>query len=106
MPCGSGAEVGTVVGALAVVVIGIIGFFVLAMRRAPLWQWAVGALVLGLLSRFGWSGDGQTFGIFTDTVGCIFALLPAVILVLLSVTAIRRVVVTAPAYGLVKSILP
>ncbi|MEO8758604.1 MAG: acyl-CoA dehydrogenase [Devosia sp.] len=92
--------------ALAVAVIGIIGFFVLAMRRAPLWQWALGLLVLGLLSRFGWSADGTNFGIYTDLLGWILALLPAAIIGLLSVRAIRLVVVAAPAYGLVKSILP
>ena len=44
--------------ALVVIIIGIVGFFVLAMRRAPLWQWAVGALVLGILTRLGWTADG------------------------------------------------
>ncbi|HZY49060.1 MAG TPA: acyl-CoA dehydrogenase [Devosia sp.] len=92
--------------ALVVIIIGIVGFFVLAMRRAPLWQWAVGALVLGILTRLGWTADGATFGIFTDITGWVLALLPAVILGLLSVTAIRRPVLAAPAYRLVKSILP
>ena len=92
--------------ALVVIIIGIVGFFVLAMRRAPLWQWAVGALVLGILTRLGWTADGATFGIFTDITGWVLALLPAVILGLLSITAIRRAVLAAPAYRLVKSILP
>ena len=92
--------------ALVVTIIGIVGFFVLAMRRAPLWQWAAGALIIGLLTRFGWSPDGKTFGIFLDWAGWVLALFPAVILGLLSLTAIRRAAVAAPAYGLVKSILP
>ena len=46
--------------ALAVVLIGIAGFFVLAMHRAPLWQWAVGALVLAILYYpFHFSGDSR-----------------------------------------------
>ena len=50
---------------LAVIVIGIAGFLTLAMRRAPLWQWALGLAVLGFLTRFGW--DGTTFGIISST---------------------------------------
>src|SRR3569623_3142688 len=103
MPCGSGAEVGTVVGALAVVVIGIAGFFVLAMRRAPLWQWAVGALILGIISRI--SLDGGLW-LAVASPWTVVALLPAIVLGLLSVTAVRRVAGAAPAYGLVRSILP
>ena len=34
---------------LIVVLIGLAGFMTLAMRRAPLWQWAVGFAVLGVL---------------------------------------------------------
>jgi len=89
--------------ALAVIVIGIAGFFVLAMRRAPLWQWAVGALILALISRI--SLDGGLWLVLLSP-WTIVALVPAIVLGLLSVTAIRRVLVAAPAYGLVKSILP
>jgi acyl-CoA dehydrogenase len=90
--------------ALVIIVIGIAGFLTLAMRRAPLWQWALGALVLGALTRLGW--EGPTFGIYADLGGWILALLPAVILGLLAVTPIRRLVLTAPVYAMVKSILP
>jgi len=89
--------------ALAVIVIGIAGFFVLAMRRAPLWQWAVGALILALISRI--SLDGGLWLVLLSP-WTIVALVPAIVLGLLSVPAIRRVLVAAPAYGLVKSILP
>ena len=89
--------------ALAVIVIGIAGFFVLAMRRAPLWQWAVGALILALISRI--SLDGGLWLVLLSP-WTIVALVPAIVLGLLSVTSIRRVLVAAPAYGLVKSILP
>ena len=92
--------------ALAVTIIGIVAFFALAMRRALLWQWATAALVVGLLTRIGWSADGKTFGIFLDWAGWVLALFPAVVLGVLSVTLIRRVAVAGPAYALVKSILP
>jgi acyl-CoA dehydrogenase len=92
--------------ALVIIVIAIVVAFALAMRRAKLWHWAVAALVIGILTRFGWGPDGTTFGIFTDLGGWILALLPAALLGLLSITAIRRAVVTGPAYAMVKSILP
>ena len=89
---------------LAVIIIAIAGILTLAMRRAPLWQWALGFAVIGVLSRLGW--DGTTFGIYSDLPGWILALLPAIVVGLLAVTPIRRLVIATPAYGLVKSILP
>ena len=89
---------------LAVIIIAIAGILTLAMRRAPLWQWALGFVVIGVLSRLGW--DGTTFGIYSDLPGWILALLPAIVVGLLAVTPIRRLVIATPAYGLVKSILP
>ena len=62
---------------LIVLVAGIVAFGTLAMRRAPLWQWAVAALVLGLLSRI--SIDGGLW-LLVDVSGWVFALLPAVVL--------------------------
>jgi acyl-CoA dehydrogenase len=88
----------------AIVVIALVILATLAMRRAPLWQWALGAALIGALTRFGW--DGANFGIFTDLTGWIVALIPAAILGLFCITPIRRALIAAPAYGLVKSILP
>ncbi|MFD2647408.1 acyl-CoA dehydrogenase [Devosia albogilva] len=87
---------------LALFIIGLIVFGVLAMRESPLWQWGVAALVLGLLSRFDVDGGLAFHGGF----GLFLALLPGIILLLLSVTAIRRAVLLPPIYGAVKSILP
>lgn len=89
---------------LALVVVGIIAFAVLAMRQSPLWQWAAAAAVIGILSRFGIVASGLV--LFVDFWGWVLALLPAVILALLAVPAIRRATIAVPAYGLVKSILP
>jgi len=88
---------------LVVVLIGIVGFLTLAMWRAPLWQWALLALVVGLLSRVVMT---PIFAIDLISWGTIVALIPAVILGLLCVTPARRAAVTGPAYKLVKSILP
>ncbi len=88
---------------LVVVLFGVAGFLTLAMRRAPLWQWAVLALAIGLLSRL---VSAPVFGIDLFSWGTIFALLPAAILGLLCITPLRRALVAGPAYGLVKSILP
>jgi acyl-CoA dehydrogenase len=74
------------------------------MRRAPLWQWAAAAGVLGILSRLGFDETG--FGIHIDVIGWIFALLPGVILALFTIPQVRQMAVTGPIYGLVKKVLP
>jgi len=89
---------------LALIALGLIAFAVLAMLRAPIWQWAVAALAHGVLSRFGFNAEG--FGVYTDLFGWILALLPGVLLALFAVPPIRKAVVTGPAYGMVKTILP
>ncbi|MEP7239656.1 MAG: acyl-CoA dehydrogenase [Devosia sp.] len=89
--------------ALAIVVIGVAGFLALAMHRAPLWQWAAGLAALALLTRLGWD-SGMV--VHADAIGWVAAFIPAAVVGLLAVTPIRRAVVTAPAYRLVKSILP
>ncbi|MEQ1901675.1 MAG: acyl-CoA dehydrogenase [Devosia sp.] len=89
---------------LAMIATAIVGALALAMRRAPLWQWALLALGVAALSRLGW--QGSDFGIYTDIWGWILALVPAAILGLLTITPLRREILITPAYGLVKSILP
>ena len=90
---------------LALFALGIVAFGVLAMRRAPLWQWAVAVLVLGALSRFGFNEAGE-FAMHIGVLGWALALLPGVILALFAVPQIRKLVLTGPAYALVKKILP
>ena len=89
---------------LALIAIGIAAFAVLSMRRAPLWQWAIAAAVLGALTRFGFDAGG--FGLHVDIIGWIIALLPAAILGLLTIAQLRRPVLSAPIYTAVKTILP
>ena len=86
--------------ALVVTIIAIAGALTLALRRAPLWHWAVGAAVIGLLTRV------SPNGIATDVLGWILAFLPALVLGALTNRSIRFAVVTRPVYGLIKSILP
>lgn len=88
----------------ALVAIGLVAFAVLAMRESPLWQWALAALVIGLLTRIDFTASGIV--VATDIGGLILVLLPAIVLGLLSVTAIRKTVLLRPVYGAVKSILP
>ena len=71
---------------LLLIIISIIVIAVLAMRQAPLWHWAVAALLIGLLSRIPLTG-GSFAG---DLPGFIEVLLPGVILALLSVTVHMR----------------
>ncbi len=89
---------------LALIVISLIAAAVLAVRQSPLWQWGVAALVIGLLTRVDFTGAGMIFA--TDIGGLILVLIPAIILLVLSVEAIRKAIVTKPVYGMVKSILP
>jgi acyl-CoA dehydrogenase len=89
---------------VAVVVLGLVGSATLAMRRAPLWQWAILVGLLGALTRLIWNEAGLWLA--TDLVGWVLALLPGAILALLAIPVLRRLLVTGPAYGLVKKILP
>lgn len=86
------------------IVIALAIAFVLAMRRAPLWAYALLALA-------------TTFALRTDLVHGAFKLdewsavgeliwLPAALLTLLSIPALRRAVLIGPAYGTVRKILP
>ncbi|WP_137153152.1 acyl-CoA dehydrogenase [Devosia sp. FKR38] len=86
----------------ATIIFGLVVFAVLAMRESPMWHWGLGALAIGLLSRIDLSA-GFAFG---GGVGLVLALLPGLILLALSVKAIRMPVLITPVYGAVKSILP
>ncbi|MGV8853170.1 MAG: acyl-CoA dehydrogenase [Devosia sp.] len=87
---------------VALIVISLVVFAVLAVRESPLWQWGAAALLIGVLSRLE-IGDGVGFD---GGVGLVLALLPGVIMLALSVEAIRKPVLITPIYGGVKSILP
>ncbi|MDP2779430.1 acyl-CoA dehydrogenase [Devosia sp.] len=89
---------------IALILIALIAFAVLALRESSLRDWGVVALVIGILSRFGIDDGGLVMA--TGVIGWVLALLPGVILVLLSIATIRKPLLTTPIYGAVKSILP
>lgn len=89
---------------LLLLVLTIVVLGVLAMRRAPLWQWAIAILVIGALTRLVVDDNGLWLQI--DPLGWVLALLPGAILALLAVPVVRKAVVTGPAYAMVKRILP
>jgi acyl-CoA dehydrogenase len=82
---------------LALVAISIVAFCTLAMQRVPLWLWGAVTAILG--AAFALTGGA-------GTLGWILALIPGAILLLLAVDRVRQTAVTAPAYGMVKRILP
>lgn len=90
--------------ALALLVITIVAAATLAMREASITAWAILALVVGALSRFDVTGTG--FWVDSSIWGWLFALLPGIVLALLSVKPIRMATLMTPVYGAVKSILP
>ena len=90
---GDGAEEDSAV-TLALIAISLVVFAVLAVRQSPLWQWGVAALVIGLLTRIDFIGG--TIALATDLGGLILVLLPAAILLLLSLEPIRKAVLTDP----------
>ena len=87
---------------LLLIVVALVAAAWLAMRRSPLWQWAVAALVIGFLSRIGW---GQSL-FAADLPGLIEVFLPGVILAVLAIPAARIAVISKPVYGAVKASLP
>jgi acyl-CoA dehydrogenase len=82
----------------------VAAFLTLGMRKAPLWAWAaaVGALTYiwqtGLLSG---GANGPSSFILSA-----LAWLPFVVLALLAVPSLRRQFIVAPAFAMVKNILP
>lgn len=77
------------------VLLVVVAAFVLALRHAPVLHWAISALVIAIVWRLT-AGSGSW----------LWALVPGIVLALLSLDAVRRTVVTGPAYKMVKSILP
>ena len=77
-------------------------FLTLGMRKAPLVAWAVAVGVLTWLAHTGLFGGGGYSSILT----AILSWLPFTALAALSVPSLRRSLITAPAYSMVRGILP
>jgi acyl-CoA dehydrogenase len=84
---------------IALILISLAAFAVLAMRESPLWQWGAAVLVIGLLSGIGGAGYGLGAGSWV-------LLVIGALMLVLSVKAIRKPLLVTPIYGAVKSILP
>ena len=80
---------------LLLFIVGIVLFFALALRQSPLWHWAVAALGMGAVCQIV-SGGGSWF----------WALLPGIVLGIFVVPFVRKLVITGPAYAMVKRYLP
>lgn len=80
---------------LFILIVGVVVLFALAVRQSPLWQWVLAVLVIGLALRLV-AGEGHW---------ALYAL-PGLVLAVFAVPFVRKALVTGPAYGLVKSILP
>ncbi|CDP52875.1 Butyryl-CoA dehydrogenase [Devosia sp. DBB001] len=83
---------------LIVLLLGLVALGALAMLRSPLWQWAVGLLVIGMLLRLS-AGFSLDFWLF-------LLLVPGILTALLTVEPIRLALLTGPAYRMVKAMLP
>ncbi len=76
----------------------------LAMRRAPMWLWAIAAVVATYLWQSGLvdgQHDGPELGLLS-LVGWI----PALLAVLMAIPAVRRLLLVEPAFAMVKKVLP
>lgn len=85
------------------IVISLVVFAALALRESPLWQWGVATLGIGLLSGIDLAEAGLRYEL---GAGSWVLLLIGIIMLALSVTAIRKPLLITPVYGAVKSILP
>lgn len=85
---------------LGLIVVGVVA---LGMYKAPMWAWALGAVGAALFWQSGIAGT-----LTNPAPGLIGYLLwfTAVVFGLLSVPAIRRVVLIGPAFKLIKGVLP
>ncbi|MGV3650861.1 MAG: acyl-CoA dehydrogenase, partial [Devosia sp.] len=89
---------------LVLIALALLAAAILSMRRAPVWQWGVAALAIGALSRVGWGVEGLT--VASGIGNWILALVPGILLCLLAIAPLRMALVTGPAYGMVRKILP
>lgn len=89
-------------GTAIFLVLSFAGASVLAMRRAPLWMWAIAAAAaayLGIQSPL--SADPAAISVLPLLAGIV-----ALVCAGLSVPALRRMILTGPAFNIISSVLP
>ncbi|MGE4167768.1 MAG: acyl-CoA dehydrogenase [Xanthobacteraceae bacterium] len=84
-------------------VLSVAALFVVAIRRAPLWLWAVAAAAIALVWQFGVLPDGWPRP-FDLRAALWWA--PAVLLTLFALPPIRKSLVTTPVFRAIKGVLP
>ena len=89
--------------AFAILGLALVAAVVLALREAKAWQWGLAALVIGLLALL---RPEAGFAFTGNALLWIVALLLGAVLLLASIPMLRRAVLTGPAYGMVKAMLP
>ena len=90
---------------LILLFVAVVAVFTLAIRRAPIWLWAAVAALLALLATSGFLVDGG-FSWPEASLTTVLAFVPAAVLGLFSVPALRRAVLVEPAFGIIRKTLP
>jgi acyl-CoA dehydrogenase len=83
----------------------IAGVFFLAMRRSPMWLWAVAAGLAALLWQTGLFTEGQ-MSLPEIGIGSLIGWLPAIALGALSMPSLRRSLVTERVFKMIKGVMP
>jgi acyl-CoA dehydrogenase len=89
---------------IVLAIVTIAAMFALAIRREPLWTWAILLAVFTLALKLGLFASTLHLPSFTTLA--LIGWLPAILLGAISWGPIRRAIVTQPAFGMVKRILP
>lgn len=90
--------------AIVFILVCIVAAGAIAMRRMPLAAWAVLAAAITLAIQMGVPAGRLTMP--SLDAAAFLGWLPAIVLGLVSLRSVRRLLVTGPAFGLVKKILP
>ncbi len=92
-----------IVGTL-LAILTLAAMFALAIRRDPLWAWAIWVAIVTLLAEVGlYAGELHLPPLAGASLA---AWIPAILIALLSWRPIRQTVITHPAFAFVKRILP
>ena len=90
---------------LILIFVAVVAVFALAIRRAPIWIWALAAALLAFAATSGLVGDGA-WDWPSFNLGTLLAFLPAGLLAAFSVPGLRRRVLIEPVFGVIKKTLP
>ncbi len=89
-------------GFVVLVFVCMLGLLMLALWRAPVFAWALAATAITVALKLALSPEGTPTADFWSLPGW----LPAIALLLLSPSFIRRLLIAGPAYGALRGIMP